>query len=80
MAGDGARTREGNPALLDLWVKALAVCVETLRLPERIAVITNNCMVTEGKMMPPCNVLPSQAIHDVLAYLKATFLPKRAPN
>lgn len=41
---------------------------------ELLAIITNG-KVSEGKMMPPFgNVLPPQAIHDVLAYLRATFV------
>lgn len=48
-----------------------------LRRPdeELLAVIANGKVQEEGKMMPPFgNVLAPQAIHDVLAYLKATFL------
>ena len=48
-----------------------------LRRPEEelIATIMNGKAVTEGKIMPPFgNVLPAQSIHDVLAYVKATFL------
>jgi len=42
---------------------------------ELLAVITNGKVLSEGKMMPPFgNVLPPQAIHDVLAYLRETFL------
>lgn len=48
---------------------------------ELIAVITQGRVTPDGKMMPPFgNVLPPQAIHDVLAYLRATFLrPDAAP-
>lgn len=42
---------------------------------ELLAVIMNGKVQTEGKMMPPFgNVLPPQAIHDVLAYLREAFL------
>jgi mono/diheme cytochrome c family protein len=49
-----------------------------LRKPdeELVAIIVNGKVQPDGKMMPPFgNVLPPQAIHDVLAYLRATFLP-----
>jgi mono/diheme cytochrome c family protein len=48
---------------------------------ELLAVIANGKVLPDGKMMPPFgNVLPPQSIHDVLAYLKATFLrPNGAP-
>jgi mono/diheme cytochrome c family protein len=48
-----------------------------LRKPneELLAVIAGGRVTPDGKMMPPFgNVLPPQAIHDVLAYLKTTFL------
>ena len=41
---------------------------------ELLEVIANGKVQPDGKMMPPFgNVLPPQAIHDVLAYLRATF-------
>lgn len=49
---------------------------------ELIAVITNGKLPTPPAIlpMPPWgNVLPPQAIHDVLAYLRQTFQPKAAP-
>ena len=42
---------------------------------ELLAVIANGRVLPDGKLMPAFgNVLPPQAIHDVLAYLRATFL------
>lgn len=48
-----------------------------------IAVITNGIMPNPPAVtpMPPWgNVLPPQAIHDVLAYLRATFQPRQADD
>ena len=43
---------------------------------ELLATIANGRVLPDGRMMPPFgNVLPPQAIHDVLAYLRATFQP-----
>ena len=52
---------------------------------ELLAVIMNGKVQPDGKMMPPFgNVLSPQSIHDVLAYLRATFLKpgetSRAPT
>ena len=42
--------------------------------------LANGKSETEGKMMPPFgNVLSPQAIHDVLAYLRETFLKPARP-
>jgi cytochrome c5 len=42
---------------------------------ELLAIITEGKVQPDGKMMPPFgNVLPPQAIHDVLAYLREAFM------
>ncbi len=47
---------------------------------ELLAIIGNGKVQADGKMMPPFgNVLPPQAIHDVLAYLRETFLKGPTP-
>jgi mono/diheme cytochrome c family protein len=44
---------------------------------ELLEVIAGGKVQPDGKMMPAFgNVLPPQAIHDVLAYLRATFQKK----
>ncbi|MGH7956938.1 MAG: c-type cytochrome [Opitutaceae bacterium] len=46
---------------------------------ELLAIIANGKVQPDGKMMPAFgNVLPPQAIHDVLAYLREAFLTPRA--
>jgi mono/diheme cytochrome c family protein len=47
---------------------------------ELLTVIANGRVLPDGKIMPPFgNVLPPQAIHDVLAYLREAFLKPNAP-